>query len=172
MSYLVEQLPYCDLLRLSPLTGWFVLSARQVVCSSKGFKGRVLAFQSESSAFFYLPSLPRASGPPDGVQEKKKSQVGRFVHQCSPRLSSKIFTSPRFEVEEKNPKLGNSCTSAPQDLTFSNHLKLAKITNNFQKRPKIDRNCAIDEKLPKKAKNDQKWRKFGAKIVKISTVSP
>ena len=34
MSYLVEQLPHCDLLRLSLSTGWFVLSARQVVdCS-------------------------------------------------------------------------------------------------------------------------------------------
>ena len=31
MSYLVEQLPHCDLLRLSLSTGWFVLSARQVV---------------------------------------------------------------------------------------------------------------------------------------------
>ena len=66
------------------------MSARQVVRDSKGFKGRVLACQSESSAFFYLPSLPRASGPPD---------------------LSKFWTSPRFE--EKNSMLGKLCTSAP-----------------------------------------------------------
>ena len=36
MSYLVEQLPHCDLLRLSLSTGWFVLSARQVVRGSEG----------------------------------------------------------------------------------------------------------------------------------------
>ena len=37
MSYLVEQLPHCDLLRLSLSTGWFVLSARQVVTVWKDF---------------------------------------------------------------------------------------------------------------------------------------
>ena len=69
MSYLVEQLPYCDLLRLSPLTGWFVLSARQVVrriglwscCCS--FKGRVFSRERESSAFFIWPSHQRPATP-------------------------------------------------------------------------------------------------------------
>ena len=37
MSYLVEQLPHCDLLRLSLSTGWFVLSARQVIRSRLSF---------------------------------------------------------------------------------------------------------------------------------------
>ena len=37
VSYLVEQLPHCDLLRLSLLTGWFVVSARQVICGRFGF---------------------------------------------------------------------------------------------------------------------------------------
>ena len=42
MSYLVEQLPHCDLLRLSLSTGRFVLSARQVFC--------------QRLFFFFLPS--------------------------------------------------------------------------------------------------------------------
>ena len=37
MSYLVEQLPHCDLLRLSLSTGWFVLSARQVIRARLSF---------------------------------------------------------------------------------------------------------------------------------------
>ena len=41
MSYLVEQLPHCDLLRLSLSTGWFVLSAWQVV--------QTLGFERQSS---------------------------------------------------------------------------------------------------------------------------
>ena len=60
------------------------MSARQVVRSSKGFKGRVLAFQSESSAFFYLCCLPRASGPPDGGQEKEKKILSWEI--CAPVL--------------------------------------------------------------------------------------
>ena len=90
------------------------MSARQVVRSSKGFKGRVLAFQSESSAFFYLCCLPRASGPPDGGQEKEKKnpKLGDLCTSAPP-AAAKFWTSPRLEVEEKNPKLGTLCTSVP-----------------------------------------------------------
>ena len=70
------------------------MSARQVVCSSKGFKGRVLAFQSESSAFFYLCCLPRASGPPDGGQEKKNPKLGGLCTSAPP-AAAKFWTSPR-----------------------------------------------------------------------------
>ncbi len=80
-TYLVEQLPYCDLLRLSPLTGWFVLSARQVVrriglwscCCS--FKGRVFSRERESSAFFIWPSHQRPATPVLSFGLEKKSKV-------------------------------------------------------------------------------------------------
>ena len=49
MSYLVEQLPHCDLLRLSLSTGWFVLSARQVVHCFESF---FLCFDSLLNARF------------------------------------------------------------------------------------------------------------------------
>ena len=52
VSYLVEQLPYCDLLRLSPLTGWFVLSVRQVVRLRVVKKSRVLSLRAIELCFF------------------------------------------------------------------------------------------------------------------------
>ena len=97
MSYLVEQLPYCDLLRLSPLTGWFVLSARQVVrriglwscCCS--FKGRVFSRERESSAFFIWPSHQRPATPVLSFGLEKKSKV--VADQLLPfqTFGSKIF---------------------------------------------------------------------------------
>ena len=146
------------------------MSARQVVRDSKGFKGRVLACQSESSAFFYLPSLPRASGPPD---------------------LSKFWTSPRFE--EKNSMLGKLCTSAPpnsaakfgqvpdnqnkrqsscfkaralpflfgHNVIFSNH---QKMTKNCQKTEKITKN---HQKIVKKFQFFAQWTqkmKFGPTV--------
>ena len=53
MSCLVEQLPHCDLLRLSLLTGWFVLSARQVVF---GMFKKFLVLWGQLKAFWPLVS--------------------------------------------------------------------------------------------------------------------
>ena len=81
MSYLVEQLPYCDLLRLSLLTGWFVLSAWQVVLII-GLKKKAECFWTFFLKFrvLCLFCLAKAKGGPTvfGL-----SAFGRVLRTCS-----------------------------------------------------------------------------------------
>ena len=140
------------------------MSARQVVRDSKGFKGRVLACQSESSAFFYLPSLPRASGPPDLSKfwtsprfEEKNSMLGKLCTSAPPDLS-KFWTSPRFE--EKNSMLGKLCTSAPPNSAA----KFGQVPDNQNKRQS---SCFKARALPFLfVKNCQKSPKITKKLSK------
>ena len=92
MSYLVEQLPYCDLLRLSPLTGWFVLSVRQVV-RLRVVKKKQSSFAScDWALLFYLPNF--------------------FLARLNKGLTSETFFSPsqvRFVELSDNAKILPKC---------------------------------------------------------------
>ena len=77
MSYLVEQLPHCDLLRLSLSTGWFVLSARQVVTVWKCFLWRRCLRRSHRVSAEVL----RAQVGRPWLQGGRGGQVGRrYLH--------------------------------------------------------------------------------------------
>ena len=112
MSYLVEQLPYCDLLRLSPLTGWFVLSVRQVVrLRVVEKKAELFRFSDRALLFLFakfFSSQSQTEGQTSapfwlGRAERNLSKFFLFQSWIEGSTSFSLSASVEFSSKEKVP---------------------------------------------------------------------